>query len=148
MTPWTAAHLSPPLSPRVCLNSCPLSQWCRPTISSCYPLLLPSIFPASESFLITWLFFPNSSPVKESTCNAGDLGLIPGLGRSPGEGNSYPLRYSGLENSWVTNSWTRLSDFHFTIPSGGQIIGASASASVPPMNIQSWFPLRLTGLLL
>ena len=37
--------------------------------------------------------------VKESTCNAGDLGSIPELGRSPGEGNSYPLQYSGLENS-------------------------------------------------
>ena len=37
--------------------------------------------------------------VKESTCNAGDLGLIPGLGRSPGEGNGYPLQYSGLEKS-------------------------------------------------
>ena len=36
---------------------------------------------------------------KESSCNAGDLGLIPGLGRSPGEGNGYPLQYSGLENS-------------------------------------------------
>ena len=36
---------------------------------------------------------------KESACNAGDLGLIPGLERSPGEGNGYPLQYSGLENS-------------------------------------------------
>ena len=36
---------------------------------------------------------------KESTCNVGDLGLIPGLGRSPGEGKGYPLHYSGLENS-------------------------------------------------
>ena len=36
---------------------------------------------------------------KESACNAGDLGSIPGLGRSPGEGNVYPLQYSGLENS-------------------------------------------------
>ena len=36
---------------------------------------------------------------KESTCNAGDLSLIPGLGRSPGEGKGYPLQYSGLENS-------------------------------------------------
>ena len=35
---------------------------------------------------------------KESACNMGDLGLIPGLGRSPGEGNGYPLQYSGLEN--------------------------------------------------
>ena len=36
---------------------------------------------------------------KESVCNARDLGLIPGLGRSPGEGKGYPLQYSGLENS-------------------------------------------------
>ena len=56
---------------------------------------------------------------KESTCNAGDLGSIPGLGRSPGEGKVYPLQYSDLENSmdcivhWVTKSQTRLSDFHF-----------------------------------
>ena len=42
--------------------------------------------------------FPGGSAGKESTCNAGDLGLIPGLKRSPGEGNSCPLQYSGLEN--------------------------------------------------
>ena len=53
-------------------------------------------------------------------CNVGDLGSIPGLGRSPGEGKGYPLQYSGLENSMdcivhgVAKSWTRLSDFHFT----------------------------------
>ena len=50
--------------------------------------------------------------------NVGDLGLIPGVGRSLGEGNGYPLQYSGLENSmdyivhWVAESQTRLSDFH------------------------------------
>ena len=55
---------------------------------------------------------------KESTCNAGDLGLIPGLGRSPGEGKGYPLQYSGLENSMdcivhgVATSWTQLA-LHF-----------------------------------
>ena len=43
--------------------------------------------------------FPNSSVGKESTCNAGSLGSIPGLGTSPGEGKGYPLWYSGLENS-------------------------------------------------
>ena len=43
--------------------------------------------------------FPHSSAGKESACNAGDLGLIPELGRSPGEGKGYPLQYSGLENS-------------------------------------------------
>ena len=42
---------------------------------------------------------PCGSAVKESTYNAGDLGSIPGLGRSPGEGKGYPLQYSGLENS-------------------------------------------------
>ena len=43
--------------------------------------------------------FPGNSTSKESTCNAGDLGSIPGLERSPGEGIGDPLQYSGLENS-------------------------------------------------
>ena len=46
-----------------------------------------------------FLGFPGGPDGKESTCNLGDLGSIPGLGRSPGEGNGYPLQYSGLENS-------------------------------------------------
>ena len=45
------------------------------------------------------LGFPCDSAGKESTCDAGDLGLIPGLVRSPGDGKCYPLQYSGLENS-------------------------------------------------
>ena len=57
--------------------------------------------------------------VKNSPCNGGDLGLIPGLGRSPGEGKGYPLQYSGLEDSMdcivhgVAKSRTGLSDVHF-----------------------------------
>ena len=43
--------------------------------------------------------FPGGSAGKEFAHNAGDLGWIPRLGRSPGEGNGYPLQYSGLENS-------------------------------------------------
>ena len=43
--------------------------------------------------------FPGGSAGKEFACNVGDLGLTPGLGRSPGEGKGYPLQYSGLENS-------------------------------------------------
>ena len=43
---------------------------------------------------------PGGSAGKETACNAGDLGSIPGLGRSPGEGNGYPLQYSGLENPY------------------------------------------------
>ena len=46
-----------------------------------------------------FLGFPCGSAGKESACNVGDLGSIPGLGRSPGEGKGYPLQYSGLENS-------------------------------------------------
>ena len=49
--------------------------------------------------------FPCSSVGKESACSAGDLGLIPGLGRSPGEGNSNPLRYSCLENPVDRDAW-------------------------------------------
>jgi len=58
------------------------------------------------------LGFPGDSSGKESTCSAGDLGSIPELGRSPGEGKGYLLQYSGLENSMdcivhgVTKSWT------------------------------------------
>ena len=65
--------------------------------------------------------FPGGSDGEESACNAGDLGLIPGSGRSPGDGNGYPFQYSCVENSgdrgaWrsivhgVTKSRTRLSD--------------------------------------
>ena len=65
--------------------------------------------------------FPGGSDSKESACNVGDLGSIPGSGRSPGEGNGNPLQYSCLENpmdrgAWqatvhgVIKSWRRLSD--------------------------------------
>ena len=65
--------------------------------------------------------FPSGSDGKESACNAGDPGLIPGLGRSPGEGKGYPLQYSCLGNPmdegvwWTTvhgvsKSWTQLRD--------------------------------------
>ena len=63
--------------------------------------------------------FPCGSAGKESVCIAGDLGSIPGLGRSPGEWKGYPLPYSGLEKSMdciaygVAKSWTQMSNFHF-----------------------------------
>ena len=75
-----------------------------------------------------FLGFPCGSAGKESTCNAGDLDLIPGLGRSPREGKGYPLQYSGLENSMdcivhgVTKSCTRLSNFHFTSLSFSELL--------------------------
>ena len=88
--PWTVATRLPwcSPSPRVCSNSCPISQWCHPTIlSSVTPFSsCPQSFPTSGSFPMSWLF--------ASSC---------------------------------------------------QIIGASASASALPMNIQGWFPLRSTS---
>ena len=57
--------------------------------------------------------FPCGLAGKECACNAGHLGLIPRLGRSPGEGKGHPPQYSGLEVRGVTKSWTRQSDFHF-----------------------------------
>ena len=62
--------------------------------------------------------FPCGSVGKESACNPGDLGPIPGMGRSAGDGKGYPCQSSGLENSIdcivhrVAESRTRLSDFH------------------------------------
>jgi len=52
------------------------------------------------------LGLPGGSDGKESACNAGDPCLIPGLGRSPGEGNGYPLQYSGLENPMDRGAWS------------------------------------------
>ena len=77
-------------------------------------------------FMLSYTDFPGGSDSKASAYNAGDLGLIPGLRRSPGEGNSNLLQYSCLENPMdrgsgyatvhgVAKSRTRLSDFTFTI---------------------------------
>ena len=73
-----------------------------------------------KNYLFCIWGFPDNSVGKESACREGDLGFIPGLGRSSGEGNSYPLQYSGLKNSMdctvhgITESDTteRLSSFH------------------------------------
>ena len=83
--------------------------------------ITPNKWQKQDKFILWWAVFwaSLSSVGKESTCNAGDPGSIPGLGRSPGEGKRYPFQYSGLENSkdcrvhGVAKSWTRLSDFHF-----------------------------------
>ena len=70
-------------------------------------------------FAKVFIGLPCGSANKESTCNAGDLGSIPGLERSPGEGKGCPLQYSDLENSMdcivhgVAKSWTQLSELHF-----------------------------------
>ena len=79
-------------------------------------------FNLAASYMDLLNCFPGGSEVKASACNVGDLGLIPGSGRSPGEGNDNPLQDSCLENPmdggvwWATahgvaKSRTRLSDF-------------------------------------
>ena len=81
---------------------------------------------SSITFIVHFILIlgsPCGSAGKGSACNAGDLGSIPGLGRSPEEGKGHPLQYSGLENSMdcivygVAKSQTQLSDFHSLIHS-------------------------------
>ena len=87
---------------------------------NCCRGLLKKLYLHLQIFLSFLLFsgFTCGSAGKESACNAGDLGSIPGLGRSPEEGKGYPPQYNGLEISkdcivhGVTKSQTGLSDFH------------------------------------
>ena len=68
------------------------------SLSYFFPIFFTSLY-------IIFMGFPRSSVGKESACNAGDLGLIPGVGRSPGEGNSNPLQYYCLENPMDRGAW-------------------------------------------
>ena len=95
-------------------------------------------FPWRRDSLPTSVFldFPGGSAGKESTCKAGDLGSIPGLGRYPREGNGYPLQYSGLENSMdcivhgVVKSQTQLSKFHFHFTLRPQVCSCQLPADI------------------
>ena len=115
-------HSEPP-RPSGAISGCPsqVHQWAPPSHT---PLLSPPTVADSLMLHLAARFslaneVSSSSTGKESACNAGDPGLIPGLGRPPGEGKGYPLQDSGLENSMdcvahgVTKSWTRLNDFQF-----------------------------------
>ena len=100
--------------------------------------------------------FPGDLDGKESACNAGDLGSIPGLGRSPGEGNGYPLQYSCLENSkdrgvwkaivtWVTKELDRTEQLTLTyscIDGHLFLIFLSASFMSILQSIYSWCPIN------
>ena len=97
-------------------------------------------------YLLCLLGFPCSSAGKESPCNAGDPGSILGLGRPAGEGNGYPLQYSGLENSMdyifhgVAKSRTWVSDFHFHFhfsPGSPALVGGFFITE-PPGKPQLW----------
>ena len=86
-----------------------------------------------------FLGYPGGSAGKESTCNTGDLGSIPGLGRSYGEGKGYSIQYSGLENSMdcivhgVAKSQTGLSDFHFQCMGVNHPFATSKSHHIFPL---------------
>ena len=92
-----------------------------PLPAGLWPLAISSTTLQAQLYFLenAYLGFSCGSAGKESVCKVGDLGSIPGLGRSPGEGKGYPLQYSGLENSkdctvhGVAKSQTQLSNFHF-----------------------------------
>ena len=90
---------------------------------------------------------PGGSAGKEFACIARNLGSIPVLGRSPGEGKGHPFQYSGLENSMgcmdhgATKSRTRLNDFHFQMPAG---ILTGAGGTTHPCHL---FPPKTQALL-
>ena len=119
--PWTAEHqnLCPSPTSGACSNSCPLSQWCHSTISSSViPFFHLQSFPASGSFPLSQWCHPTIS--------------------------SSVIPFSSCLQSFPASGSFPTSQF---LASGGQSIGALASASVLPMNIQDWFPLGLTGLI-
>ena len=103
--------------------------------------------PSAVIFIYIYIFmgFPGGSAGKESACNAGDVGSIRGLGRSPGEGKGYPFQCSGLENSMdcIYSPWGRrvrqLSDFHFHVYiHGGSDGKESVSSAGDPGSISGW----------
>ena len=112
---FTKAMFFPFTFTKLTVTECAL---CARHFSNCYKLLL--------FLIIIPQGFPGGSEVKASAWNAGDLGSIPGLGRSPGEGNGNPLQYSCLENPMEGGAWqaivhgvaksrTRLSDFTYSL---------------------------------
>ena len=135
---------SPSLSSGVSLNSCPLSQWCYPTISSSVSLFSTCLqsFPISGLFPVNQLFTPGS----QSTGDPASVSVIPMNSQG-----WFPLGLTGLMSllskgfSRIFSKTTIWKDQFFA--SGGQSIRAAASASVLPMNIQDWLPLGLTGLI-
>ena len=102
-------------------------------------------------------YFPGGSDGKASACNVGDLGSVPGSGRSPGEGNGNPLQYSCLENPMDREAWrasvhgvaksrTRLSKFTFTFtlvwcPGNNELLVFSKKNESTVTEFQPLFPL-------
>ena len=131
------------LSPTMCL---PLFPQVRCTIS-CLCAFICIALPACEDSRLPFL---SGSAGKKHACSVGDLSLIPGLGRSPGEGKGYPLQYPGLEKCMdcivhgVTKSQTRLSNFHFHFTFTQNPTQASASPGSFPLILQC-YSMLVTG---
>ena len=87
---------------------------------------MPTVFPPQDL-----MGFPGSSAGKESTCDAEDAGLTPGLGRCTRKGKVYPLQYAGLKNSTdgivhgVAKNQARLRDFHFLFKTSSLLLPSS-----------------------
>ena len=87
---------------------CGLDKLLNLSESQCFSPMSPlGVMVWIKRWHVLYLCFSDSSVGKESACNAGDLGSITGLGRSPGEGNGYPLQYSGLKNPGILSPWDR-----------------------------------------
>ena len=89
-TPWTAAYQAPPST-----GFSRQEYWSGVPLTGSYYIFT----------LYSYICFPHSSVSKESACNAGDQDSVPGSGKSPGEGNGNPLRYSCLENPMDRGDW-------------------------------------------
>ena len=115
-------------SVRWCVSNTAVCKMVRHPLNTWFSLLLFAMnYKGKECF-------PGGSEVKASACNAGDLGLIPGLGRSPGEGNGNPLQYSCLENPWTEESGGLRS-------TGSQRVGHDWATSLSQRKIENWMPL-------
>ena len=134
----------PSLSPGVCSNVCPLSQWCHPTISFSVASFFScrQSFPASGSFPMSQIFASGGQSIGASasasvlpmnTQGWFPLGLI----------GFISLMSKGLSRAFSSTTVGK----HQFFASGGQSVEASASASGLRRNIQAWFPLGLTGLI-
>ena len=110
----------PSLSLGFCSNSCPLCQWFHPTVSSLSLPCPPTLSLYQHQSLFQWVgsshqvadlqglhitCFPGGSDSKSLACSAGDLGSIPGSGRSAGEGDGDTIQYACLENSMDRGAW-------------------------------------------
>ena len=106
-TSWTAAYQAPP---PMGFFQARVLEWVAIAFSS-PPIVSLRVVPVHGPWALFKVHsqkqegFPGGSDGKESTCNAGDMGSLPGSGRYPGEGNDNPLQYSGLENSMDRGAW-------------------------------------------